>query len=135
MPVYALTSARGEHTRTTVITHVHSAKVCSRFSFTPSHGSQPHRDCEPLSRQVVHGVQRCHIGRQFKAQRCQSAAAAEPIAFGRTDNTEPEEEDFYSILGVVRSLWICCKPVFVGGVVAVKLVLCTCSLTTLTKVN
>ncbi len=36
-----------------------------------------------------------------------SAAAAEPIAFARTDTAEPEEEDFYSILGVVRFFSAC----------------------------
>lgn len=46
--------------------------------------------------------------RQLKDRRnvARSAAAteAEPIAFTRTDVGEPEEEDFYSILGVVSSV-------------------------------
>lgn len=33
--------------------------------------------------------------------RSAAATEAEPIAFRRTDVGEPEDEDFYSILGVV----------------------------------
>ena len=41
---------------------------------------------------------------------CSAAATeAEPIAFARTDAGEPEEEDFYSILGIVRTQK-CCTP-------------------------
>lgn len=115
MTVYALSPARSDYTKT-VITHAHSTNVSSRFSFTPSRGRQPRRDCRLPRRQGDNGVQRCHVCAQLKARRCQSAAAAaaEPIAFGRTDIAEPEEEDFYSILGVVCSLWnvkTLCLPV------------------------
>lgn len=118
MTVYALSPARGDYTRKRVITHAYSTTVTSRFSFTPSPGSQPRRDCTLPRRQGENGVQRCHVCAQQKARRCQSAAAAaaEPIAFGRTDIAEPEEEDFYSILGVVCSL--CYNSVFAGVRVA-----------------
>ena len=38
-----------------------------------------------------------------------AATEAEPIAYARTDIAEPEEEDFYSILGVVCVLCLCCS--------------------------
>ena len=41
-----------------------------------------------------------------------AATEAEPIAYARTNIAEPEEEDFYSILGVVSVLCSCfpCWP-------------------------
>ena len=52
---------------------------------------------------------RCHKGSLSAQQqknrrsvaRFAAATEAEPIAYARTDIAEPEEEDFYSILGVV----------------------------------
>lgn len=52
-------------------------------------------------------------GRQRKDRRSvtrfAAATEAEPIAYARTNIAEPEEEDFYSILGVVSVL---CSPYF-----------------------
>ena len=38
-----------------------------------------------------------------------AATEAEPIAYARTDIAEPEEEDFYSILGVVCVFCLWCS--------------------------
>lgn len=68
------------------------AKVFRTGAFAP----------QTTTHQGLNGIRRA---RQHKARRTvlSSAAAtdAEPIAFARTDAAEAEEEDFYSILGVV----------------------------------
>ena len=64
--------------------------------------------------------------------RSAAATEAEPIAFTRTDIGEPEDEDFYSILGIVS---VTAQPSDrrVSSISAISF--CTCSLSMLTTVK
>lgn len=102
MPKHVSTVARSELVRARVITRSHSVEASSRFSVHLSSAPRLRTPFRTTPEQTSAAVQRFLVGQNDRAKRCKSAAAAEPIAFARTDIAEPEEEDFYSILGVVR---------------------------------
>lgn len=104
MPPHVATVARSELVRASVITRSHSTSVeaSSRFSVHLSPAPKLRTTLRTTPEQTSAALQRSLVGHNDRAKRCKSAAAAEPIAFARTDIAEPEEEDFYSILGVVR---------------------------------
>jgi len=107
MPKHVSTVARSGIVRASVITRSHSVEASSRFSVHLSPAPRLRTTFRTTPEQTSAGLQRCLVGHNDKAKRCMSAAAAEPIAFARTDTAEPEEEDFYSILGVVRFFSAC----------------------------
>ena len=102
MPKHVSTAARSELVRASVITRSHSVEASSRFSVHLSPGLRLRTTFRTTAEKTSAALQRSLVGQNDRAKRCKSAAAAEPIAFARTDIAEPEEEDFYSILGVVR---------------------------------
>ena len=102
MPKHVSTVARSELVRASVITRSHSVEASSRFSVHVSPAPRLRTTFRTTPEQTRAALQRSLVGRNDRAKRCRSAAAAQPIAFARTDIAEPEEEDFYSILGVVR---------------------------------
>ncbi len=98
MPTHVSTVARSELVRASVITRSHSVEASVHLSPPP----RLRTTFRTTPQQTSAALQRSLVGHNDRAKRCKSAAAAEPIAFARTDIAEPEEEDFYSILGVVR---------------------------------
>lgn len=100
MPKHVSTVARSELVRASVITRSHSVEASSRFSVHLSPGLRLRTTFRTTTEKTSAALQRSLVGQNDRAKRCKSAAAAEPIAFARTDIAEPEEEDFYSILGV-----------------------------------
>ena len=108
-PVFAMSirmtvAARSECAQACVIRNSHGVQASSRP--TPSSASS-HAAASPARlRQALSSSAPCFSGRQHDSGRRVTAAAAataaEPIAFARTPPSEPEEEAFYSILGIVR---------------------------------
>lgn len=107
MPAHASSAARRETARVGLITPSQRLQSFSGLKrFAPSLAGKYHDAMTAKPRQIWCGAQRRFCGRHHRERRYRSAtaAAAEPIAFARTDIAEQEEEDFYSILGVV------CEP-------------------------
>ena len=132
MPPHVVTVARSELVRASVITRSHSVEASSRFSVHLSPALRLRTTFRTTPEQTSAALQRSLVGHNDRAKRCKSAAAAEPIAFARTDIAEPEEEDFYSILGVVRILFMSAWGMFTSDL---DLLLHACSLTTQTKLK
>ena len=111
MLAHAISAVRAECPAPGSINKSQRAEIASAFSLRTSAkyytGSFTATTCHSCS-----GVRRAQRTRRT-VLRSAAATEAEPIAFARTDPAEAEEEDFYSILGVVsiaRPLFRCCLP-------------------------
>lgn len=68
------------------------------FGFSSSHRARKHHAAEPVSRRPTG-----FLRPRQRPEHSNAAIHADPIAFTQNEAVECEEEDFYSILGVVRN--------------------------------
>ena len=103
MPVHANSAVRSDLPLRGSIRNGRTAEFPSPLNLKTSAKGFAGSPAQPAAGRICHdGITRArHQQGPRRVARFAAATEAEPIAFARTNVTEPEEEDFYSILGIV----------------------------------